>query len=301
MKGHWRHNRDIDFEKWDTLVRESDHCSVFNTTHYLNATCPDWYAYMDDSYTFGFPVGVTSKLSIKSIYPPFFHRYSEIVGDESKVDLNELTSSMTKEFPAGIIHSKKDILETLSSEEFVYQQLNKEVYKLKSQAKRMIKKFNDSGMVIEFDNSRSAEVLSLVKKELSKKMNLYSSSSSLALNKLISNLPKDISLKTIVLKDDNNLVGGLLALEHEDTFLYLKGTTAETAKENGGMYALMEHLINLSFEENKTFDFGGSRVKGVRFFNTRFNAEDKTYFCYRWDNSPGWYKFLKRIDRWRKK
>ncbi len=301
MKGGWRHNKDIDHVKWDSLVNSSNQSTVFSTSHYLNSTCPDWHAFIDDSYAFGFPVGVTTKLGVKSIYPPFFHRYSEIIGDESKVNLNELTSSMTKKFPAGVLHLNKDILETLSSEEFVFQQLNKEGYKLKSQAKRMIKKFKDSEMTTELDNSRSSEVLSLVKTELSKKMDLYSSSSSLALDRLISNLPKNISLKTVILNDDNNLVGGLLALEHKDTLLYLKGTTTEAAKEKGGMYALMEHLINLSFEQNKTFDFGGSRVEGVRFFNTRFNAQDKSYFCFQWDNSPVWYKFLKRIDRWRKK
>lgn len=301
MKGHWRHNKDIDFKKWDTLVNETDHCSVFNTSHYLNATCPNWHAFLDDSYTYAFPVGVTTKLGVKNIYPPFFHRYSEIIGDESKVDIDNLTSTMKEEFPAGIFHSKKNIFKSLTSKEFIYQELNKPDYKLKSQAKRMIKKFSDSGMSIEIDNNRSTEVLSLVKKELSKKMDLYSSYSAMALDKLIVNLPNCISLKTIVLIDGKDLVGGLMALEYRETILFLKGTTTETAKENGGMYALMDHLINLSFEENKTFDFGGSRIEGVRFFNTRFNATDKTYFCYHWDNSPAWYKFLKRIDKWRKK
>jgi hypothetical protein len=301
MNGRWKHNKEIDFEKWDALVNRNDEASIFSTYHYLKSTCPNWHAFIDESYTYGFPVGVTTKLGVKSIYPPFFHRYSEVIGDASKVDLDELKRSMLAEFSTGILHSKKDVFKELSSQDFIYQSLSKDNYKLKTQAKRMIKKFLESGLIIETNNERSIEVLNLVKQELSKKMDLYASSSSLALDNLITNSPENIVLKTIVLKDETELAGGLLALEFKNTVLYLKGTTTEKAKDNGGMYALMDYLIRLSVEENKEFDFGGSRVEGVRFFNTRFNAEDKTYFCYQWDNSPGWYKFLKRIDRWRKR
>jgi len=301
MKGRWRHNKDIDFKKWDALVNNSANATVFSTYHYLNSTCPDWHAFVDESYTYGFPVGVTTRLGVKSIYPPFFHRYSEIIGDSSKVNLDDLKRSMTDEFPKGILHSKSALFEKITCEEFVYQSINKENYKLKTQAKRMLKKFEQSGLSVETDNNRSSEVLNLIKQELSKKMELYASSSSLALDKLISDLPENISLKTIVLKEDTEIVGGLLGLEFKESVLYLKGTTTEKTKDSGGMYALMDYLIHFSIDQNKEFDFGGSRVKGVRFFNTRFNAEDKTYFCYQWDNSPGWYKFLKRIDRWRKK
>ncbi len=301
MKGRWRHNKDIDYQKWDALVNDCNQSTVFSSSHYLNSTCPDWHAFIDDSYSYGFPVGVITKLGVKSIYPPFFNRYSEIIGDASKVNLDDLTRSMTEEFPKGILHSKSSLFSQLSEEAFVYQSLNKDQYKLKTQAKRMLKKFEQSELSIVADNSKSSEVLSLIKHELSKKMDLYDSSSSLALDKLISDLPKNITLKTIVLKKNTETVGGLLGLEFKETMLYLKGTTTEKAKDKGGMYALMDYLIKNSLDQNKEFDFGGSRVKGVRFFNTRFNAEDKTYFCYQWDNSPGWYKFLKRIDRWRKK
>lgn len=301
MKGKWVHNADLDLTKWDALVERSPSSTIFSTSHYLNATCKDWFAYVDDDYSFGVPVGSKKKLGIQSIYPPYFHRYAEVIGDADSIDQDHFSASLKTQFPTGILHFKDDFIQHIPSKSFIFQVVSKEDYKLKSQAKRMLKKFKGTALKIEIDNNRSAEVLGLVKQELSKKMDVYAGSSSQGLDNLIADPPENIQLITVALMDQSKLVGGLIGLEYKQTVLYLKGTTTENTKKNGGMYALMDRLINYTHSSEKLFDFGGSRVEGVRFFNTRFNAQDKTYFCYHWDNSPGWYKFLKWMNQWRKK
>ena len=300
MKGRWLHNKDIDLKKWDELVKNSIHATVFNTAHYLSAVCNNWHAYLTEDYSLGIPVGVSEILGIKSIYPPVFHRYSEILGDSSLFDLESFTYSMHKTFSAGQLNFKTDELGNTHNS-FVYQTVSPDKIKLKSHARRMINKFERSSMQIEMNNDQSKEVLSFIKSELSKKMSLYSKKTAEGLDKIISDLPEEIRLLTLVLLDKDKICGGLIGLEFNNITLYLKGATTEEAKNNGGMYALMNTLIKKSFERGNSFDFGGSRVEGVRFFNTRFNAEDKTYFCYQWDNSPAWFKQLKRINEWRKK
>jgi hypothetical protein len=301
MKGRWLHNKDIDLKKWDTLVNSCGDATVFNTAHYLSAVCSDWCAYLTEDYSLAIPVGVSRKLGVNSIYPPLFHRYSEILGDISKFDLEAFTSSMLKTFPEGNLNFKTDHFGNIAHKNFIYQTVSSDEYKLKSQARRMLKKFDQSSMRIEINNNQSKEVLTFIKAELSKKMKLYAKNSAIGLDRIISDLPKEIKLITLVLLDGDQFCGGLIGLEFNNTILYLKGATASEAKKNGGMYALMNELIKRSFEKEKYLDFGGSRVDGVRFFNTRFNAQDKTYFCYHWDNTPIWYKLLKRMNQWRKK
>ena len=301
MRGKWLHHTDIDLEQWDARVAASHGASIFSTSHYLNATCSNWYAYTDSEINCAVPVGVSKILGVQQIYPPFFHRYSEIVGDSSRLDEEQFSTQIQQYFPKGVFHSKAHINGISKSETFVHQTIEHDHFKLKSQAKRMLKKFESSELTVEFNNDRAKEVLQLIKYELSKKMELYASADSSALDRLISDLPANIHLKTVVLYDKHKIQGGLLALEYKDTVLYLKGTTTASAKKIGGMYALMHHLIKDTMHSKQIFDFGGSRVEGVRFFNTRFNAKDKTYFCYHWDNSPGWYKFLTRLNQWRKK
>tara|TARA_B100000508_G_scaffold60116_1_gene46763 strand:- start:39948 stop:40853 length:906 start_codon:yes stop_codon:yes gene_type:complete len=301
MKARWIHNNQIDVAKWDELVNADDDATIFSTSHYLNATCKDWYAFLPDDYSFGFALGSTNILGVDNANPPFFHRYAEFIGESEQIDISQFVTSMQETFKGGIIHTKTKLEGIEPADAYVHQVLTADDFKLKSQAKRMLKKFNSSTLNIEFDNKSSSQVLKLIKDELSKKMDLYSSESANALDRLVTNPSKEIELITAVLKSENDLVGGLLALEYKSTVLFLKGTTAESAKEEGGMYALMNELIKYTFEKEKTFDFGGSRVKGVRFFNTRFNAQDKTYFCYEWNNNPVWYKLLKKMNRWRKK
>lgn len=301
MKGKWFHHTEIDPEQWDARVESSETAGIFSTSHYLNATCKNWYAYTDSAMTCAIPVGVSRKLGVQQVYPPFFHRFSEIVGDPAAFNEEHFVKSIQQSFPKGVLHSSVPIEGNLQQQKFVYQTLDRDQFKLKNQAKRMLKKFSASELTVASDNNCAKEVLQLIKRELSKKMELYASTDSSALDRLISNLPANIGLKTVVLHEKKEIAGGLLALEYKNTVLYLKGTTTAAAKESGGMYALMHHLIEDALHSDQLFDFGGSRVEGVRFFNTRFNAKDKTYFCYHWDHSPAWYKFLNRMNQWRKK
>lgn len=300
MSTGFKHHSEINHEKWDALVRNDTNGSIFSTSHYLNATCDNWFAFTNNECSFGVPIGVKQKLGISNVYPPFFHRYSEVL-NEKEIDINLFEQELNAQFKTGVFHLKQDRLTYPEKEEFIYQVLEPSTYKLKSQAKRMLNKFDKSSYELLFDNSLKNDVLLLVKTELSKKMDLYASKSANALDSLVSDLPEPIELITVGLKDQDQLVGGLFGLKYKNTILYLKGTTTEVAKEQGGMYGLMNALIHRAIDNELLFDFGGSRVEGVRFFNRRFNAQDKTYFCYQWDHTPAWYKTLKRINQWRKK
>lgn len=295
-----KHHSELDLEKWDQLVQRSSNGSIFSTSHYLNATCDNWYAYIDESYSSGMAFGVTTTLGVQSIFPPYFHRYSELLSID-RIDKDGLATKLLAIYRTGVVHIDQEIPLNCKKEPFVYQTIDADNYKLKSQAKRMLNKFNQQNYQLIKDNSIIEDVLALIKSELSAKMDLYSSNSVKALDRIVSELPDSIQLITLGLQQDDKLLGGLIGLRYKNTLLYLKGTSTEQAKNHGGMYALMDHLIHEAIDNDLHFDFGGSRVEGVRFFNRRFNAQDKTYFCYQWNKAPQWYKLLKQINQWRKK
>ena len=90
-------------------------------------------------------------------------------------------------------------------------------------------------------------------------------------------------------------VGGIVCLENKEQVFYLKGAVDAESKKNGGMYLAINSAICEALEKEKAFDFGGSKVDGVKRFNFNLGGSDSVYYNYSNSNYPWWYKALKRI------
>ena len=123
-----------------------------------------------------------------------------------------------------------------------------------------------------------------------------------SLEALVKSLKKDQLLKVVAVRKENTIVGGLFLVEFNHSLLYLKGAFTPDSKKEGAMYGVMQYAIELAKAQNKRFDFGGSRVEGVRRFNVNLGGKDVTYHSFEWDNSPLWFKILKRAKTaWKRK
>jgi len=298
--GKWIHQSKINRKDWDTLVKKSKFPSVFSFAYYIDATAEDWCAYIDDGFNYAIPVAFIKKLGIETVYPPFFHRAMGPVGSIDKIDWEDFQKELLSRFPRGSYHFEDDYLTIEDKEKLVYQTLTKRNFKLKEIAKRNLKKFEKSDFQLKV-NVDGEDLTSLIVSHLSEKLDLYNSSNSNSIFKLVKQAEMEGSLVTVGIKKGGALVGGLLAIHSEQTILYLKGACSEEAMNQGGMYAAMNQLIESTFEKNYSFDFGGSRIEGVRFFNTRFSGSDEVYYKYTWENGPIWFKTLQHLRKWIKK
>jgi hypothetical protein len=298
--GKWLHKSKINRQDWDTLVQKSKFPSIFSFFYYLDATAEDWCAFTDDGFNFAIPVAFTKKLGIKTVYPPFFHRAMGPIGSIDKIDWDEFQSALLTEFPRGNFHLEDDYLDIEDKEKLVYQTLNKRNFKLKDVAKRNLKKFDNSDFKLT-QNVDWEDLTATIVNHLGEKLDFYNSQESNSIYNLVRQAEKEGSLITVGIKKGADLAGGLLALHSEQTILYLKGACSEEAMKKGAMYAAMNKLITSTFEKNYSFDFGGSRIEGVRFFNTRFSGTDEVYYKYTWENGPIWFKTLQQLRKWTKK
>lgn len=298
--GKWLHQSKINRSDWDTLVKKSKFPSIFSFAYYIDATAQDWCAYTDDGFNYAIPVAFTKKLGIETVYPPFFHRAMGPIGSIDKIDWDDFQSALLSRFPRGSYHLEDDYLSIENKEKLVYQTLTKRNFKLKDTAKRNLKKFEKSDFKLT-NNVDGEDLTTLIVKQLSEKLDFYNSEESRSIFKLVKQAELEGSLITVGVKKGSNLIGGLLALHDEQTILYLKGACSDEAMKQGAMYAAMNKLIASTFEKNYSFDFGGSRIEGVRFFNTRFSGTDEVYYKYSWENGPIWFKTLQQLRKWTKK
>jgi|SRR5690554_5357786 len=297
MKTHWINQKEINREDWDQLVAKTKDVSIYVNSFYLDATAIDWEAYVSEDFSFAIPVGVVRKGGITRVYPPLFQRYIEAIGEVSKIDWKLFEQSLLKRYSKGDLHAKSAILPNTSFHQFIHQVVDKDSFKLKTQAKRMIKRFEKTDYEIREKNINTEALSKLIAKELSKKLPIYATKDVKHLFEVVKKAEENGYLYKVGVFQKDSLMGGLIGLKFNDQLLYLKGTALEELQEHGAMYALMNHFIEYGFSQNCVIDFGGSRVKGIQFFNQRFNGQDVEYFSYSWDNAPFWFKLLFSLYR----
>ena len=290
----------IDTKKWDALVSSSSDNSVFSMSTYLDAVAENWCVLTDDDYSKGIALPFTVRLGIKIVYTPIFVRYLEWFGKET-IKQESIKSIVQNEFQQGQL-STTVCFENKKSEDFIFQISEiQEEQVINSQAKRMLSKFEKAGFTIHLEVDE-AEILKIIYAELPQKVKSLNDKSLTSLEALVKSLKKDQLLKVVAVRKENTIVGGLFLVEFNHSLLYLKGAFTPDSKKEGAMYGVMQYVIELAKAQNKRFDFGGSRVEGVRRFNVNLGGKDVTYHSFEWDNSPLWFKILKRAKTaWKRK
>ena len=285
----------IDCQKWDDLVSKTPGASIFSLSSYLDEIAENWMVYVDENYTKGIAVPYAVRLGIKTCYTPIFITKLEWLGD-NQGELAQFGGELKTYFPLGNFCLNQS-LEDVHSEEFVEQLIpSNSILSLGSQAKRMINKSDKLVHRIERSSDRSA-IFSLIRSELLPKISSLTEGSIHRMEKAIEKMSEQGHLQIVSVFHGDKFVGGLFLIDFNQAVLYLKGAFTDDAKKNGAMYAAMHHAIQKAQSEGKSFDFGGSRVEGVRHFNLQLGGLDHTYYCHQWDNSPVWYRWAKQLRK----
>jgi hypothetical protein len=281
--------------KWASLVAKHQ-VSVFSELEYLEATAIHWGVLYADDDEAGMACPFTIKAGVKVLVTPFFVRYLEWVGPP--VDVIDIKRTLQSIFPVADIQVK--FQDATSSK--VFQQLNPGKLKLNQQAKRSLKKAVNMRVSSQsIDEQQLMKLLNLIESELMSKVSSINERTIQLLFQLVQAYRQN-GLIQLDLWEDSKWCGGLWLIESQHRVLYLKGTTTATAKQDGGMYLLMQHAIEQTHQSNKVFDFGGSNVSNVKRFNASFGAEDVVYSQWKWNNAPLWWKGIKFLnDLWKKR
>lgn len=290
----------IDCAKWDALVKSDSTVSVFSLSTYLDAVAENWCVFTDEQYTKGIALPFTKRLGVKTCYTAVFLRYVEWIGEQT-IQFDKLISILQAEFPAGQLCIKQDAL-GYSREEFVFQHLPFSIERtINSQAKRMLSKAEKKQyQLVEVDSTQ--DIQDIITEELPQKIASINDTSLSTLEKLTRQLKNENRLRIIAIRDQTITIGGLYLVDFNDTILYLKGAFTKDAKNAGAMYFAMNEAIKQAQAAGKKFDFGGSKVEGVRRFNVNLGGHDQVYFSYEWNNAPFWFKLMKKARQaWKRK
>ena len=295
----WIEAENIDKVKWEKWCHQSVDNQPFLSLDYLQSVSRKLAFVLNDQETGGMPLPYFEKWGVKTLYTPVFSRWIDWIGADAP-DTLELTVFLQNHFQQADFYCRREIL-NLKANTLIYQGLQEKSFKLNQQAKRKVKSIQKE----EIDFVQKLELvqgLQLIKTELKGRIATLAKPDFDTLEVLLNKHLKNNTLIQVNLVVKDQMEGVLFLIQTESRLLYLKGTCSKKWKSKGGMYALMQFAIELAFSKQLDFDFGGSRVEGVRRFNLCFGGKDINYYQYLWDKGPLWYKLLKTArNKWRKK
>ena len=280
--------KDINEEVWNRIVESSSVENYILYTWAMDATAENWCAVVDGNYDFIFPIPFSVNLGVKRARQQVYSRQVDFIGDKKLLPKAiELLKTEFKECDVRISESEFGF----TDQHFQILDLQNDI-DFSTNAKRLIKKSEH----LRFKKTNDLAFL----------MGLYKSNTHEKLKNSNDNLIRLENLMSACLKngkgyafnafDSEKIVGACFIIEDKSTATYLIGDSNPEEKKAGVVYGMMNYSIQLAKENKmKNFDFGGSNVESVAQFYKKFGAKNQIYTRLSWDNSPFWFKMLKKI------
>ena len=275
-------NKNINREKWDSLIANSVNGFVYSTSSYLDIVCDSWDALIYDDYEIVMPLPVKKKYGIKYITQPNFSQQLGIIYIDKPEDdvISKFTVFLKNSFLYFALNLNFD--NKINSLKFI-------------DKTNLVLDLNNSFDVISrgFSKNTKRNINKSKKEEFTISINKESKSFT---NFFVSNLTEKVPEQTInilnnildysfdneigevysVLKDDE-LLASVFILKSFNRYIYLAATSSNKGKELRAMFYLLNYFIENNCNSNTILDFEGSDVEGVKRFYKGFNAKEQNY------------------------
>jgi hypothetical protein len=288
MMKYYPHNS-IDKEKWDDCITRSANEFVYAYSWYLDRVIPDWDAIILDDYKAVMPVTRSVKMGIKYVYPPLFtqqlgifspdlpseklvHEFLSLLLSKYKyvqIKLNEY-NPVNEEQDYHIRQNNNHEIDLSFSYDRLYEKYNRN-------CKRNIKKAENCGLEIRSDVSAGAfaafvkdnledQITELKRKDYQKLVNLTGYLLHCKAGELYG-----------CYSPEGVLCGVALFLVTKNRCIFSVCASSGFGKQCQAMYMLVNNQIRKYAGSKKIFDFSGSNIPGIAYFNSTFGSEIRHY------------------------
>ncbi len=301
------HN-EINKQKWDTCIANSDNEFIYAYSWYLDLVSPNWDALILKDYKMVMPLTWKKKWGIYYLYPPYFTKQLGIFSSLTPTDTTilDFIKSIPSKFK--LVHIRLNEKNNTESIKAINTKINtnheidlsypyNNLYKKYNRnCKRNIKKAENANLIVK-ENISPAKFVKFIKKHLD--------------NQLLQLKKKDYdTLEKILTLSLTNGHGELLGIYDNPDELCAVGSFLITkrkcvfsvcasscqGKKKQAMYFLVNHQVKKYAGSRKIFDFSGSDMKGIAYFNSTFGAKTSTHPTIIVNNLPWPLKFFKPLN-----
>ncbi len=297
-------HRDIDKTKWDDCINRSENGLVYALSWYLDVVCPQWTAIIVDDYHLVMPLPVRKKYGISYIFAPLYAQQLGVFG-------NHLTGNILEQILNTIPHQYRIVDLKLNESNTLpetYREkslkpnhillLDSPVEKIQQSynrnCRRNLNKAIESGLRVEIC-TQAAEFTDFMRVHLLKQVDfLHESDMDLLYRITRAALDHNAAQLLAVYDNTDQLCAMGSFLIHKKRVIFSVCASTSEGKKNQAMYLLVNHQITQCATQFEVFDFSGSELPGVAYFNTTFGARNQPYTLVRINRLPQWLQLLAR-------
>jgi hypothetical protein len=295
---------EIDKTKWDECIAGSSLCLPYAYSWYLDIVSPGWDGLISDNYEGVMPLPFKQKWFVTYIYKPYFAQQLGIFAHEDPKEnvLNEFIKSIPKKF--SYTHTNLNESNPAANKFTAVVNVNHliqidrthtSIYKDYSRnCRRNIKKAVDGGLVLRNDLDIPTFV-TFIFENLEKQISRLDPEQGIMLEKIISTARKKIKGELIgVYAGQDELCAAGFFMQTKDRHIFSVCASTDKGKQYNAMYLLVDEQIKKSAGIKKWFDFSGSNISGIAYFNQSFGARVMTYPTLHLNRLPFPLRLLKK-------
>ncbi|MBN2481226.1 MAG: hypothetical protein JXB19_05770 [Bacteroidales bacterium] len=306
MIRYLRHS-DIDKKKWDACILQSEHDLLYAHAWYLDVVSPGWDALVMNDYEAVMSLTGNRKFGISYLSQPYFTQqlgvfssagYSTEMVDSFldaipgryrlvEMQLNELNRPAHTSFK---ITSKKNYTLPLSENyDTLYQNFSRN-------CRRNIRKAESAGLMLR-TGLEPDRFVQFIRTHLSPQLK-NEGTKICHLLRLIINVTIGTGNGEIpgVYTPDDRLVAAGWFLKGVNRLFFQVCASAPEGKQKKAMYFLVNHMIRENASSDLVFDFTGSVIPGVAYFDASFGASPSLYPVVRCNRLPRIARMLKKYS-----
>lgn len=225
-----------------------------------------------------FRIPVMKKWGLSAYLQPLFIRSLDFTGSDPKEDLTALVVFLKKRnFLHLNIKLAKDLQIHLATGKFQMLQLGKPIDEIRQgyseNIKRILKKAND----LEIADVPYGTFQAFFIAQKGENLGNLNPAAWGRLEKLVALAQTKESAYCIGAFDQEQLVAVGLFFKWQDHLYFMKGTLSEQGKKKGGLFFLIDAVIEKHCLELQTLDFIGSNQDSIAAFYRKFGAKDEAY------------------------
>lgn len=293
--GGWRllHRSDLDVEKWDKAIQQSETPLLYATSPWLDAmTSRKWQACVFGDYNQAFPLYSKKKFGIPYITQPFLCQRLGFFGKETNSKAMTSLLGQLKEH-----YWKIDIMSHLALSTDYHSRPRRNhilpiadpydlvAAKYHRNTRRNIEKAHKESILVQQEENHTTILPFLISHDTTSLLSRWQENVTQAMEAF-----QTTGGSSWTARKDGEVLAAAYCVCYADRVYFLLCQSSQVGKQTSAMYLLIDALIrHFAGVRSQWFDFTGSGIPSIARRNISFGAIEEVYWHYQW---RFWHRFI---------
>ena len=270
-------NKEIDKQKWDSCLEQSENAKIYVYSWYLDIVSPDWSALIQDDYKSIFPLPIKKKLGISYISQPLFTQQLGLFSSDNSRSIEEFLSAIPNKVWLRSLQIHNEVKNAKTKDNFeldIAADIDVIRKKYSQNVRRNLKKAEKESLIIK--ECANESLIQLFKENKGKEVKILDKKAYIILSNLLDKIQEKGNCFGVY--KDEKLISAAFFTNCFSKSIFLFSASNSFAKEIGANHFLIDNYIAKNKKDSLILDFEGSMIPTLARFYASFGAEKEYYY-----------------------